>query len=172
MLITTEQAKKGAECRWRRYNMITSLVISAILLVIIAPIIILTATIPPQVDMSALIPGCVVFVLIVFVPFVGLFIYNYACYRRVISAAGKCPAYRVTLDKPHGSYLYRGCVYYTVEFQTDNGRVKIDTTPIFATYGWLVPFEMSDYNNKDVYVLYDKDREKVYVIDLVDKIDF
>ncbi|MCH5156310.1 MAG: hypothetical protein J1G02_00360 [Clostridiales bacterium] len=152
--------------------MITCVIMCAIFLVIFTPIIIMIATIQPQEELSALIPACIFLALIVFGPFGGMFIYNCVCYRRVIRAVGNCPAYRVTLDKPHGSYLYRGGVlYYTVEFQTDSGRVTMDTTAIFATYGWLVPFKMSDYNNKDVYVLYDKNNAKVYVIDLVDRID-
>ena len=170
--VTKEQAKNGAECRWRKYNMVTSVAIACIFLLIFTPIFILLATVPPQVDLGALITVCVIFVLMVFGPFGGIFIYQYVCYRRVINAATKCPVYRVTLDNPHGSYLYRGgVIYYTVEFETDGGRVKIDTTAIFATYGWFVPFEMSEYNNKDVYIMYDSEREKVYVIDLVEKID-
>lgn len=170
--ITKEQAKNGAECRWRKYQMKLHAVIGAIMLLIITPLLIIPfANLSPHVDTDVIISIAVFIFIIADCPFVAFIIYNYVCYKRIISAVDKCPVYRVTLDKPHGSYYYRGgVVYYTVEFQTDEGNVKLDTAAIFATYGWFVPFEMQEYNNKDVYVLYDKDRESIYVIDLVDKI--
>lgn len=168
--VTAEQAKNSVECRYLKYQFRLLAIVGAIVVAMYAiPLIATEFALPDghHIGLSVLFVITAIF-LCVFLPFI---LYYYICYRQVIRVADKCSVYRVTLDKPHGSLWHRGAsIYYTVRFETEEGSVTADTTALFATGTWFASTYMEDYNNKDVYVLYNKDTQAVYVLDLVTKI--
>lgn len=168
--VTAEQAKNSVECRYRKYQFRVLAILAAIIVAIYAiPLIAVEIAYSDDnhIGLTVFIIIAVIF-LSVFLPFI---LYQYFCYRRVIRVADKCAVYRVKLDKAHGSFWHRGAsVFYTVSFDTEEGSVTVDTTALFSTGTWFASTYMEDYNNKDVYVLYNKDDQSVYVLDLVEKI--
>lgn len=169
--VTAEQAKNSVECRYRKYQFRFLAILGAIIIAIYSvPTIAVEIAYRTSnhIGLTMLVVIDVIYIC-VFLPFV---LYQYICYRQVIRVADKCSVYRVTLDKPHGSLLYRDAsIYYTVRFDTEDGAVSLDTTALFSTKDWFAPILMEDYNNKDVYVLYNKDTQSVYVLDLVENIN-
>ena len=169
--ITVEQAKNSAECKFRKYQFWTVFIICSVILSICAIIILPMAFRYRNEDHVELISLIFIFVIVLCI-FVPMAVYSLVRYKRVIRAVETRPVYRVTLDKSHGIPWARAALlYYTVELHTENGVVTVDTTAMFAASGVFAAVWMEDYNNKDVYVLYDEERDRVYVIDLVEKID-
>lgn len=169
--VTAEQAKNSVECRYRKYQFRFLAILGAIIIAIYSvPMIAVEIEYHTSnhIGLTMLVVVDVIWIC-VFLPFA---LYQYIYYRRVIRVADKCAVYRVTLDNPHGSFWHRGTsIYYTVRFETEEGSVTADTTALFSTGTWFASTYMEDYNNKDVYVLYNKDTQSVYVLDLVENIN-
>lgn len=95
------------------------------------------------------------------VPFL---IYSFNDYRKIIKLAENSTLHEVVLDHPSVSFNYRGAVYYTVHFQTqDNHSISLETKPLWSNF-WFFPIE--EYNNKKVEILYNKELNRVIVLGL------
>ncbi len=81
------------------------------------------------------------------------------------------PAYSVRLEVPTLSYFYKRTLYYQVSFvREDRKRVTTRTSPIFQS-GPLAKFKVGDYNNQEVWILYDEEKNRAYLIDKVENVN-
>lgn len=80
-----------------------------------------------------------------------------------------CKAYELydaVLDHPGTSWVYRGAVYYTVSFVTNDGeQVRMDTMPLW-TGSVFADNPLEKYNNKRIDLLYDREGYRVIVLGL------
>lgn len=101
---------------------------------------------------------------LVFMPFL---LYSFFCYRHLLKHFGAYSVYVVTLDRPHTSMGYRGCVYFTVSFTGEDGQnVTADTHPLFSD-AIFSHFTLDEYANQRVRILYDREARHIYLIDKV-----
>lgn len=165
---TVKQVKQSPQCRYYKINLMVSSIIFGFLVLFMSMSFLLPFAVAggDNPDGVMLTFG-LVFEMILAAVFIPFIVYYVVRYRRVLSSVGKLPIYRVTLDKPQGSYWFR-TIYYTVSFNHDGQNVTVDTTALFSPFVWLWGIPMNEYNNKDVYVYYDAERESVYVIGKVD----
>ncbi len=104
---------------------------------------------------------CVIIFCGVFIPFI---IYYYSKARYLIKNYENFTLHTVMLDRPSTSWQYRGSIYYSVMIEAEDGRHQVDTSPIFSN-GFYGLFDLGEYNNQSVRVLYDSERDRAYVID-------
>ena len=168
--ITKEQAKNSVECRWRKFRMKFYLIFACIFSVVFVALCLLVNLLDAELDIFILIEIYGLFPLLLCV-FFGIAIYNYSCYKRVVSVAERCPVYRVKLEQVNACWYRRGRIYYSVRIDLDKGSIYRDTSIMFSTISFdPSPVSMVYYNGKEVYVLHDTGDDRIYVIDLVDVI--
>ena len=160
---TKEQVAKGTEARWYRFYLKFSLVWLAILAVLGGLMFALAKNIKDLDGYTAFLFGIAVLIYIIYL------LYNVSGYREILLCVGKLPICKVKLTNPQRKWFYRRgqwTYYFTVKIETENGVFETKTKPMFAI-GLVAPVHLGDYENQDVYVYFDEEKRKVYVIDLV-----
>jgi len=161
-----ELIKRSMECKWRKHQLKIYVVIW--LVVIVATLFIsmfgfLSSGMQKEDFKTAVfVFGVLVGVWsIAFLPIIIFYLYQYNKLFKNCEGYELC---ETVLDRPSTSYWYRGAVYYTVTFQSkSSGSVTLDTRPLWSS-AVLADFQLSEYNNKKIDVLYDKENERVIVI--------
>ena len=99
----------------------------------------------------------------VLVPFVLYYV------SRLRGLFRNCEAYELydaVLNHLGTSWVYRGAVYYTVSFATNDGeQVRMDTMPLW-TGSVFADNPLEKYNNKRIDLLYDRAGERIIVLGL------
>ena len=78
----------------------------------------------------------------------------------------KC--YKVKLDEPSNSKLYRYSTYYSVNLIDDGITKIVNTNPFFSSTSKIKKFNLKNFHNKTVIGLYDNIKNKFYVIKVLD----
>lgn len=91
------------------------------------------------------------------------------CVSRLRGLFRNCEAYELydaVLNHPGTSWVYRGAVYYTVSFATNDGeQVRMDTMPLWSG-SVFADNPLEKYNNKRIDLLYDRAGERIIVLGL------
>ncbi len=98
-----------------------------------------------------------------------LFLYNvYQCYRIIINYH-HYEVFVTVIDKPSFSYLYRNVRYYTITFEIKEGITKTLNVKQIWSLGLFVTFDIDNYNNRKINILYNKESDTVMYISLVNR---
>ena len=161
-MITKEQVKGSLEANWRLHQAKVYLVLWGILTAVMFFISFCYAAAKGMPDAALWASGILALVYAaVFLPFSGV---SYCKYLRIINRWEKYESYTVTLDRPGTSYFYNRSVYYTVRFHTESGKeVTADTMPLWSGAAFAL-YQLEDYNNKKIRILYDPEEEKIVVL--------
>lgn len=162
---TKEEIKNSIECKWWKKQIYFLLGIVGILFIIFLAASLYVGLETADFSLILSIIGCTFGInLIILGPMLIYYLYQY---YKIIKNYEKYEKYIVLLDKPSTSWHYRGAVYYTVSFVTgDNERKVLDTKPLFSS-SLFSGFDLKDYNNKKINILYDSLENKVICINLV-----
>lgn len=161
-MVTKEQIKNSMEYKWRLSQCKTYLVIWGVMLVFA-----LIGGIGGAIKLNSVNDG--LFISLVTAGFFSMPLLPMAVYPLVQMAllmkrAEKSTIHRVMLDRPATSTMYRGAVYYTVEFTQDGERFLRDTKPLWSSAP-MAQFQLEEYNNKPVNILYNRETDQVFVLD-------
>lgn len=96
-------------------------------------------------------------------PLLPMAVYPLVQMALLMKRAEKCTIHRVMLDRPAASTMYRGAVYYTVEFTQDGERFLRDTKPLWSSAP-MARFQLGEYNNKQIDILYDRESDQIIVL--------
>ena len=157
---TREQIKNALEYKWRMHQCKSYLVIWGVMLVLA-----LIGGFSGSVKMQSVQDGLLissVATAIFSVPLLPMAIYPLVQIRLLMKRAEQCSVHRVKLDRPATSVMYRGAVYYIVEFEDNGEWLSRDTKPLWSSNSYAFPLE--EYNNKEVDVLYDRDWDQIFVL--------
>ena len=161
-----ETVKNGIECRWRMRQIKTYGCLFLLIPVFTLVIAMFSAT-GAKLDFDDFAETIgwstgymLILYSIIWLPFV---LYNLYRYWQLINNYADYTVHTVVLDKPHTSFLYKNAVYFTVSVP---GHGYVDTSPIFSD-GLFSSFTLDEYAGKTVRVLYDAEKQKVYLIDKV-----
>lgn len=161
---TKEEITKSIEYKWRRMQgntFLFLLILMFFVMIICYTIVCLTRGIEFFVTLIYIPFAFMAFFIAIFLPFV---IFYYAKARYLLQNYASFDKYEVTLDKPHTTYYYHRSIYYVVTLVKDNKVVKeINTSPLFSG-GLFSVADLDKYNNQKVCGLYDKTKDKFYVI--------
>ena len=163
-MITKEQVKGSLEANWRLHQAKLYLVVLAIVAAVSLLVSLLGAAAKGMLDAALWAGGISALIYsVVILPFSA---FSYCKYLRIVNRWEKYESYTVTLDRPGTSYLYNRSVYYTVRFRTDSGKeVTADTMPLWSSAAFAL-YQLEEYNNKKIRILYDPEEERVVVWDL------
>lgn len=160
-MATKEQIKASMEYKWRLRQCRTYLAIWGMMLVF-ALIGGFSAGIKLQSAKDSVFVSCVA-VAIFSVSLLPAAIYPMVQIALLSKRAENCTVHTVMLDRPSVSAMYRGAVYYTVEFTQDGERFIRDTKPLWSSGDWA-QFSLDEYNNKEVKILYNRGSDQVFVL--------
>ena len=163
-MITRDQVKNSMEARWRRHQTKQYMVAFGIVAVVSLMMSLVRAASKGMLDLALWGAGVTVAIyVVIFLPFP---VYAYWKYLQIVKNWERYEIHTVTLDRPGTSHLYNRSVFYTVYFTSNSGkRVAADTRPLWSSAAFS-PYQLDEYNNKKVRVLYDPFREEVIVLDL------
>jgi len=157
-MVTKERIRNSVECKWRREQCITVLIVYAV----VSLFTFLRMLLEGQQDSDWYEDAVLVLAVFgaIMLPFA---LYPLWKYVWMIWEWDHYRAYEVVLDRPNTSWIYKGAIYYTVRFQDEYGNLIImNTKPIFSG-GMLSRFHLEDFNNQTVTVYYDAKRERLLV---------
>lgn len=165
-MLTKEEAKSVLECQWRLKQVRTYLFAWALAAVLTIPFALLKS-VGTDPDYLGLGLGVWVGMMCLYgIPMLGMALYSYWQYTRIRKHFYTFRKYRVRLDHPGTSWMYKGAVYYTVSFCAEDGQqITMDTKPLWSTTGFN-PIPLEDYNNKEITILYDPQIEQIIVVGL------
>ncbi|MDE7385069.1 MAG: hypothetical protein K2M84_04855 [Anaeroplasmataceae bacterium] len=108
-----------------------------------------------------------IFIVTIFCTLLPFIIYSFNDYKKILRLSQNSSLYKVILDHPNTSFSYRGHVYYTVRFMTEDMKsISSDTKAMWSDF--FLAFPMSEYNNKEVEILYNEEYDRVIVLGLKD----
>lgn len=160
---TKEQVARGAEARWYKFYIKFTLVWLVVLSALGGLVFALVKNIDNFDGYTLFLFGFAIIVFLIYL------LYNVSGYREILRCVGKLPICKVRLTNPQRKWFYRRgqlTYYFTVKIETENGTFEAKTDPMFAI-GLIAPIRLHDYENQEVYVYFDEEERKVYVIDLV-----
>lgn len=165
-MLTKEEAKSVLECRWRLKQASNYLFIWAVVAVLTLPFV-LYKSVGSNPDYLGLGFGVWAGVMCLYgIPLLAMAAYSYWQYTRIRKHFYTFRKYRVRLDHPGTSWMYKGAIYYTVTFCGEDGQqITMDTKPLWTSRG-LDPIPLEDYNNQEVTILFDPQGEQVIVVGL------
>jgi len=163
-MLTKEIIKAALDAKWHLHNLKVYGVVSLIYGVIMLFIAVFSSLMHGDFVLAISITGSVFLVFaLALSPFV---IYEFYRYKSLFKSIESYEQGEAKLDRPSTSYWVRGAIYYTVTFKTSSGEtVTVDTRPMWSSS----PFaqnQLDDYNNKTVNVAYDKDSDRLIVLEL------
>lgn len=166
-MLTKEEAKSVLECKWRLKQVNTYLIAWTLAAGLTLPFA-LFKSVGSNHDYLGLGFGIWAGMMCLYgIPLLAVALYSYWQYTRIRKHFHSFRQYRVRLDHPGTSWMYKGAVYYTVSFRAEDGQyITMDTKPLWSTRG-LDPIPLEDYNNQEVTILYDPQMEQVIVVGLV-----
>ncbi|MDE6660814.1 MAG: hypothetical protein K2J93_03190 [Anaeroplasmataceae bacterium] len=172
-MYSREELKQCLECRWRKKQIKLDLMLLGILAAVflvfgLFELILHLDDYKDYPDLLWILPTTLVgFLLLIFLFILPWMIYTYTDYKKVLKLSEQAELYDVILDHPSTSWGYRGAVYYTVRFQTnDRENITADTKPLWSSLPGVFPIE--EYNNKKIEILYHKEENRVIVLGLKD----
>lgn len=160
-MVTKEQIKNSMEYKWRLSQCKTYLVIWGVMLVFA-----LFGGVYGAMKQNSASDGLfisLVTVGILSMPLLPMAVYPIIQIGRLMQRAQVCTIHRVMLDRPATSAMYRGAVYYTVEFTQDGERFLRDTKPLWSSAP-MAQFQLDEYNNKQIDILYDRECDQVFAL--------
>ena len=168
--ITKEEIEKSYEYRWRKYQLKLNGIVGAIcsgvifLILLITLLSILNLPVEKSQTSRAIVISCVIMVLC-FLPFLGICLFYKSKMIYLKKNCAKMKAYVTRLDTVATSYWYPRNIYYEVTLKDENKNVigKVPTNPLFSSAFFSI-FSPEEVNNEYVVVLFDKEKEKAYVI--------
>lgn len=111
-------------------------------------------------------PTFMVLMLIIFgLPMLPFLIVYYIKLKYLENNYQNFKVYKTVLDKPFLSYDYRRALYYIVTLEIDGESKVVNTSPMFTSSPYLKLLPLEEFNNKEVYVWYDDQKDKVYIIE-------
>ncbi len=164
-MVTREEVKNAMEYQWRGSQVKTYLGLWAGILLFTLVVMVFTIAVgDAKWDAQGLgILGTVMAVMIGVYSLVILPFALYCAYKQweMAKNCGRYQKYRVKLDEPNTSWMYRGAVEYRVVFQPESGgKIARYTRPLFSS-AFFSRFPLSDYNNKTVEIFYDPELDTV-----------
>ena len=160
-MVTKEQIKSSMEYKWRLSQCKTYLVIWGVMLVFA-----LIGGFGGAMKLNSVQDGLFISLVtaaILSTPLLPMAIYPMVQIARLMKRAQGCTIHRVMLDRPATSTMYRGAVYYTVEFTQDGERFLRDTKPLWSSAP-MARFQLGEYNNKQIDILYDRESDQIIVL--------
>lgn len=160
-MVTKEQIKSSMEYKWRLSQCKTYLVIWGVMLVFA-----LIGGFSGAMKMNSAKDGLFISLVtagILSMPLLPMAVYPMIQIWRLMKRAQGCTIHRVMLDRPATSTMYRGAVYYTVDFTQDGERLLRDTKPLWSSAP-MAQFQLDEYNNKQIDILYDRECDQVFVL--------
>ena len=163
-MITKETIKNSLNAKWHLHNLSTYSIVGLVYGAVMLFIAIFAALMHGDFILAISITGGIfLFFALAISPFV---IYEAHRYRSLFESIDKYEIFEARLDRPSTSYWVRGAIYYTVTFKTSDGEtVTADTRPMWSSAP-LARNQLSDYNNKTVTLAYDKENDRLVVLDL------
>lgn len=152
------------EARWRRHQAKLYMVVFGIVAVVSLMMSLVRAASKGMLDLALWGAGVTVAIyVVIFLPFP---VYAYWKYLQIVKNWECYEIHTVTLDRPGTSHLYNRSIYYTVCFTSNSGkRVTADTRPLWSSAAFAL-YQLEEYNNKKIRILYDPEEERVVVWDL------
>lgn len=163
-MVTKEDVKRTLDCVYIRKQ----IKFASILFVIFELILLITLISEYSGDIKATLFS-IVFFSVVVVLFFGIPLIYCACkHRSIVNNHENYDLYEVVLDTPkwvkfqggRGGRAYR----YIVTFTTKNNQTITTKTSALWSDGVFPVFDKRDYDNKKVKILYDEQKDKVYVL--------
>lgn len=160
-MYSQEELKQCLECRWRLKQVKYYLGIFSFLfaLSMIFALIVFAININKFENVGTVAGICFltagIFVVIIFCTLLPFIIYSFNDYKKILKLSQTASFYKVILDHPNTSFYYTGHIYYTVKFMTEDMKsISSDTKPMWSDF--FLSFPMSEYNNKEVEILWFK----------------
>lgn len=173
MMYSQEELKQCLECKWRLKQVKYYLGILGFSFAVgmIFALVVFVVNIDKFENIGTVAGICfltaAVFVLTIFLTLLPFIIYSFNDYKKIIKLSQNASFYKVILDHPNTSFYYRGHIYYTVRFMTEDMKsFSSDTKPMWSDF--FLSFPMSEYNNKEVEILYNEEEDRVIVLGLKD----
>ena len=160
-MVTKEQIKSSMEYKWRLSQCKTYLVIWGVTLVFA-----IIGGFGGAMKLNSVKDGLFISLVttgILSMPLLPMAVYPMIQIGRLMKRAQGCTIHRVMLDRPATSTMYRGAVYYTVEFTQDGERFLRDTKPLWSSAP-MARFQLDEYNNKQIDILYDRESDQIIVL--------
>ena len=161
-VFTTEDIKSSIEYKWRK----SSVILLSSIYAIVEVVMLFAALIMNLDDIKYIGLSFQIWLIVtatysvIFLPFIAFY-----CYKMIylLKNYQRFDSYEVMLDNVSTSYAYGGAVYYTVVVDVDGERRQVATNPYFSS-GLFATFTLEDYNNKKVIGLYDRTKDKFYIV--------
>jgi len=169
-MVTKEDVKKTLDCVLIRKQ----IKIVSIFFVIFELILLITLISEHSGDIKETLFS-IVFFSVVVVLFFGIPLICFSCkHRSIVNNHENYDEYEVILDTPKWVKFQGGrggrAYYYIVTFTTKNNQTITTKTSALWSDGVFPVFDKRDYDNKKVKILYDEQKDKVYVLGKVKKL--
>lgn len=162
--LTKEEIRNSLEYRWRKSHIKQILMTFFVMTVVTVIIMLLSAISDGNIEnIEFLLVGgfaVVAFYLILLLPYL-----IFLCYKLLYLTSHylEFDCFEVALDSFSTSYLYKNSIYYTVTVSDGGYARNVDTDPCFSD-GAFSEFTVKEWHGKKVIGLYDKDKNKFYVV--------
>lgn len=162
--LTKEEIRSSVAYRWRKNHVKHTLTVFLVMTSVTLLAMLLSAIADGDMEYIefSLVCGLIViaFCSVVLLPHV-LFL----CYKLIYLTKhySEFDCIEVALDSFSTSYLYKNSIYYTVTVSDGGYARRVDTDPCFSD-GALSEFTVKEWHGKKVIGLYDKDKNKFYVL--------
>lgn len=161
-----EEIKNSVEYQWRKQQI--HILLAAGLLIAVSTLCVLLIAMSNALELL----GFYMLIWLCYMAFVWLIIGGFVLFycsknRYFLKNYKNFNAYEVVLDNVSVSYAYKSSVYYTVKI-VDNGITKAVTTNPYFSNSCFSKFSPEAFNNKKVIGFYDGNKEKFYILKMVD----
>lgn len=162
--LTKEEIRSSVAYRWRKNHVKHTLTVFLVMTFVTLLAMLLSAIADDDMEYIgfSLVCGLIViaFCSVMLLPYV-LFL----CYKLIhlTKHYSEFDCIEVALDSFSTSYLYKNSIYYTVTISDGGYARRVDTDPCFSD-GAFSEFTVKEWHGKKVIGLYDKDKNKFYVL--------
>ncbi len=159
MTIDSIDIKQSCEYRWRMYHFKMAWIVLALAFLFAF----IGASVTAKGNFEVvLLTMCIVvgMYLVCYLPFA---LYYLTKANSLVNNYKNYSLHQVELTNVKTSFWYRYSVYYTVTITVNGVQKEVNTNSIFSN-AWFSPVKLDDYNNQKVWVLYDQEKDKAYVV--------
>ena len=164
-MLTNEKLKSSISAKWHIHNISSYTAVMVIFLGIMLSIASYASLIREE-NFSYVLHITGIVFLFFLIPILPFIVYEIHKYRSLLKDIEKYELCEAKLDRPSTSSFARGAVYYTVSFTTADGeQITTDTKSMWSS-SIFAKNQLEKYNNKTVTLAYDKENNRLIVIEL------
>ena len=161
-MVTKTMLKNSIEAKWRKYN--RNLFIVFFCLALLLEVFLSSYTFSTVEDFLKVVGITLLSTSPLLITLMIFTIYYGVKYHKTCEVLDDYKIYEVVLDQPSVSLWHKRSFYYEVTFVTAEKKTKTkDTPPLFGA-AFFYDVEISDYNNKKIYIAYSNKEDRMIVL--------